>query len=261
MRQNACVLTIVATITGSTFLIFGSFVFGSLAILLGWIPPRGNWMFWSARMWSRLLLRCSFLPVETRFETALDPTGRYIFMANHQSLFDIPVLIATLPGQTRFLAKQSLFRIPIFGWALSVGGFIPVDREDRSRARDAFASAVERLRVGNSILLFPEETRSLDGNLQPFQRGGFLLALKSGLAIVPVGIRGTFEVQSKGSFAIRPRPLTVSYGAPISVEGCDLKQRKELAQKVRERVADLAGLRFESGSLLGARVGSVSDGD
>jgi 1-acyl-sn-glycerol-3-phosphate acyltransferase len=242
MRQNALVRTLLATLTGNLFLVFGSFFFGSLAILLGWLPPRGNLMFWSARMWSRLLLRCAFIPVSTRFEATLDASARYIYMANHQSLFDIPVLIATLPGQTRFLAKQSLFRIPVFGWALAVGGFIPVNREDRSRARDVFTSAVDRLRVGNSILLFPEETRSVDGNLLPFQRGGFLLALKSGLAIVPVGIRGTLEVQRKGSFAIRPQRIAVHYGAPISVAGCDLKQRKELATAVRARVAELAGL-------------------
>lgn len=242
MRQNGAVRTVLATLTGNAFLLVGTVVIGLVAVLVGAIPPRGNWMFWCARLWSRLLLRCSWIRVEPRFEVPLDPAGRYIFMANHQSLFDIPVLIATLPGQTRFLAKQSLFRIPIFGWALAVGGFIPVDRSDRSRAREVFASAVERLRVGNSILLFPEETRSLDGNLLPFQRGGFLLALKSGLAIVPVGIRGTLEVQAKGSFVIRPRPVAIRYGTPITVEGFDLRHRKELAATVRERVAELAGL-------------------
>lgn len=251
--------TLLATLTGNAFLLVGTVIIGIAAVLVGAIPPRGNGMFWCARLWSRLLLRCSWIPVERSFEAPIDPAGRYIFMANHQSLFDIPVLIATLPGQTRFLAKQSLFRIPIFGWALSVGGFIPVDRSDRSRAREVFASAVERLRVGNSILLFPEETRSLDGNLLPFQRGGFLLALKSGLAIVPVGIRGTREVQPKGSLVIRPRRVQLRYGTPLPVAGFDLRQRKELAATVRARVAALAGLAPAEPAPL-ATVGSGSDG-
>ena len=253
------VQTLAATLTGNAFLLVGTAVIGVLAVLVGAIPPRGNGMFWCARLWSRLLLRCSWLPVASSFEIPLDPAGRYIFMANHQSFFDIPALIATLPGQTRFLAKQSLFRIPIFGWALAVGGFIPVDRSDRSRAREVFASAVERLRVGNSILLFPEETRSLDGNLLPFQRGGFLLALKSGLEIVPVGIRGTREVQPKGSLLIRPRLVEIRYGAPIAVAGFDLRHRKELAAAVRARVAELAGLAAPE-SPRRATVGSGSDG-
>ena len=125
-------------------------------------------------------------------------------MANHQSLFDIPALLASLPGETKFLAKSSLFRIPIFGWALSAGGFVPIDRSDRSTARESFAAAIAALARGVSVLIFPEEARSLDGRVLPFQRGGFLLALKSGLPIVPVGIEGAFEVQPRRSFLIRP---------------------------------------------------------
>jgi len=166
-------------------------------------------------------------------------------MANHQSLFDIPVLLATLPGQTRFMAKQGLFRIPIFGWALSAGGFIPVDRQDRSRAKEAFASAVARLQAGASVLVFPEETRSLDGRLLAFQRGGFLLALKSGLPIVPVGIAGTLAVQGKRSFLIHPGEVSVRYGAPIAMTGFDLRQKRELLLIVRDRIAQLAGAPVE----------------
>jgi 1-acyl-sn-glycerol-3-phosphate acyltransferase len=170
----------------------------------------------------------------------LDPRGRYIFMANHRSLFDIPVLIATLPGQARFLAKESLFRIPVFGWALKAGGFIPIDRRDRSRARDAFAAAVDRLGAGASILLFPEETRARDETLLPFQRGGFLLALKSGLPIVPVGIRGTLQVQPRGSFLVRPGLVRVEYGEPMPIDSFAVSRKKELIDRVRSRVAELA---------------------
>jgi 1-acyl-sn-glycerol-3-phosphate acyltransferase len=231
-----------ATFTGNLFLVFGSLFWGSVSTLLGWVPPRGNLMFFSARNWARELLWASWLRVERSFAVPLDARRQYIFMANHQSMFDIPLLLATLPGQTRFMAKRSLFKIPIFGWGLAAGGFIPVDRRDRSSARDTFAIAVERLAAGNSLLLFPEETRSADGALLPFQRGGFLLALKSGLPIVPVGISGTRQVQPKGNWAIRPGKVTVRYGRPISTSGRAVRHKRELMAEVRSAVAELAGI-------------------
>lgn len=230
---------IVATVVGNLFLFFGSLVVGFVASILGWIPPRGNLMFWCARMWSYAVLFTCGIRLKATYD-GLEPGGRYVFMANHQSLFDIPVLIATLPGQVRFLAKASLFKIPFFGWGLKAGGFIPIDRRDRSRAKDAFAAAVARLEAGASILVFPEETRSKDGRLLPFQRGGFLLALKSGLPIVPVGIRGTRDIQPPESFAIRPGRVEVHYGAPVSVAGLELRGKNALVDAVRQRVAELA---------------------
>ena len=237
-------LTALATLTGNLYLVFGTLFWAMVAIVVGLVRPRGRATSFVARTWSRGLLFFAWLRVETRFETPLDPAGRYIYMANHQSLFDIPVLLATLPGQTRFLAKKSLFQIPIFGWAMSIAGFIPVDRRDRSTARDMFAEATARLRTGMSLLVFPEETRSLDGTLHEFQRGGFLLAMKSGLPIVPVGVRGTFEVQSPRSFAIRPRRIEVRYGTPIPTASVEVRAKRPLVADVRARVAELAALPF-----------------
>jgi 1-acyl-sn-glycerol-3-phosphate acyltransferase len=233
-------LTLFATVTGNLFLVLGSAVLGILAILLSWIPPRGNWVCAMARLWSSSLLVASCIRVEVHREAPLDPRASYIFLSNHQSLFDIPVLLSTVPGQVRMMAKRSLFRIPIFGWALSAGGFIPIDRGDRSTARQSFAAAMGRLRAGVSILLFPEGTRSLTDTLLPFQRGGFLLALKLGLPIVPVGIRGTRDVQPKGNWAIRPRQVVVRYGTPVEVAAYGVRRKGELVEEVRRRIADLA---------------------
>jgi 1-acyl-sn-glycerol-3-phosphate acyltransferase len=252
--------SLVATVAGNLYLVLGTLVCASLALATGWLPPRGNVIFFWARVWSRGLLLASGVRLEVERGGALDPRGRYIFMANHQSLFDIPVLLATLPGQTRFLAKHSLFRIPLFGWAIRAGGFIPVDREDRSRARDVFLAATARLRAGTSVLLFPEETRSRDGRLLPFQRGGFLLALKSGLPIVPVGIQGTLQVQTKGTLRIRPGRVRVRYGAPLPISGFALRRKGELVAEVRRHVAELAGAAAEDGAPAGATgaIGSPS---
>ena len=233
---------IIATFTGNLFLVLGSLLFGSLSILGSWIPPRGNWVFAMARIWSILLLRASLVRVEVVCPVVLDPKASYVLLANHQSLFDIPALLSTVPGQVRMMAKRSLFRIPVFGWALYAGGFIPIDRGDRSSARQSFAEAIARIRGGTSILLFPEGTRSLSETLLPFERGGFLLALKSGLPIVPVGIRGTRAVQRRGIWTIQPGTVTVCYGTPIDVASYGVRRKRELIAEVRRQVADLAGL-------------------
>lgn len=240
--QPAAWRTAVATVTGNLFLALGSVLFGTLAILGSVVPPRGRSMFAMARLWSHSLLTAACLEVAVEREAELDPRRSYVFLSNHQSLFDIPLLLATVPGQVRMMAKRSLFRIPIFGWSLAAGGFVPIDRGDRSTARESFASAMERLRGGVSILLFPEGTRAMSDRLLPFQRGGFLLALKLGLPIVPVGIQGTRRVQKKASLLIRPGQVVIRYGAPIEVSDYGLKGKRELIARVRERIAVLAGL-------------------
>jgi 1-acyl-sn-glycerol-3-phosphate acyltransferase len=236
-----------ATLTGNLFLVLGSLLLGFVAMVASVLPPRGNWTYAVARLWSASLLRASAVRVEARFAAPLEPKTSYVFLANHQSLYDIPVVLTTIPGQVRMMAKRSLFRIPFFGWGLAAGGFIPVDRGDRSTARQSFAAAARRLRGGASVLLFPEGTRSKVDHLLPFERGGFLLALKLGLPIVPVGIRGTRAVQQKGSWTIRPGAAVVRYGEPIEVSEYGLRRRGELVEVVRRRVAELAGLDPEAG--------------
>jgi 1-acyl-sn-glycerol-3-phosphate acyltransferase len=236
-------LTALATFTGNLFLLAGSGILAILTILVSWIPPRGIWSFAVMRIWANGVLAASLMRVEVHGSPELEPGKSYVFLANHQSLFDIPVLLATAPGQLRMMAKRTLFQIPIFGWALKAGGFISVDRADRSTATQSFSSAFARLREGTSVLLFPEGTRSLDDTLLPFQRGGFLLAMKSGLPIVPVGIRGSRAIQRRGSFAIHPGTVVVTYGAPIDPGAYGLRRKRELIAEVRRRIAGPAGLR------------------
>lgn len=237
--------TLLATVTGNLYLLFGTIFFSVLSILAAPIPPRGNWTNRVARLWAKGLLAASWIRLEVRnAPSGGELTGnadRFVIMANHQSLFDIPALLAAIPGQSRFIAKSSLFKIPVFGWAMALGGFIPVDRKDRSTARASFASALDRLSRGASIVLFPEESRSLDGKVRPFRRGGFLMALKSGLPIVPVGIHGTLAVQSRRSFLIRPRTVTVHFGEVVPLAGRSIRDLRGLAAEVREKVAILAG--------------------
>ena len=231
---------LLATISGNAYLILGSLLFSVLSLLGAWIPPRGDWVYQMARLWSRGLLFSSGARLDVDYSVPLSGDLCCIYMSNHQSVYDIPALIASLPGQTRFLAKRSLFRIPIFGWALRAGGFISIDRENRTKARESFNSAVSRLQEGSSTLVFPEGTRSVNGKLQPFERGGFLLALKSGLPIVPVGVIGSIEIRRRGSYIVRPGRITVRYGRPLNVEEFGVRGKQELIQRVREDIAALA---------------------
>ncbi|MDX1643059.1 MAG: lysophospholipid acyltransferase family protein [Thermoanaerobaculia bacterium] len=235
-----------ATIGGNLYLIVGTLVFGLATGLGGLVLPPGRVFRWTSERWGRSVLAASGIRLEARYDCDLAAAGRTVLMPNHQSLYDIPALLATLPGQTRFLAKQSLFRIPIFGWSLRTGGFIPVDRGNRRQAREVFQRAIDGLGAGDSILIFPEETRTTDGRLGEFKKGGFLLALRSGLPIVPVGIRGNFEVRPKGSWVIRPGRVTVHYGCPIGAEDYSVREIDRFMAAVRSEMARLAAI--EEGS-------------
>ena len=230
------------TILGNAGLVLATLVLGSIASLVGWLPPRGTWMYRCAKVWSRLLLSSAGVSLTSTFETPLESGRGYIFMSNHQSMYDVPVLISGMPGEVRFLTKKSLFRIPIFGWALSAGGFIPVDRGNRAAAAETYQAAIDCLSSGRSILIFPEQTRSPDGRLLPFKKGGSVMALQTGHAIVPVGLRGTGRVRRKKSFLIQPVPVAVHYGTPIDVSGRSIDDRDEITAEVRAEVARLAAV-------------------
>lgn len=233
------------TVLGNTVFVVVTLALSLLAMVAGWLPPRGDWTYRIARLWARLWLLASGVRIDTHYEQELASERGYIFMANHQSMYDIPALIEGMPGQVRFMAKKGLFQIPIFGWSLRWGGFIPVDRKDRKSARTTFATALARLESGRSILIFPEETRSPDGRLLPLKRGGVVLALKTGFPIVPVAIDGAGEVRPRDTLWIRPGTVRVRYGVPIEVGDYGLSERNELVARVRD---DLERLMAEQAS-------------
>lgn len=235
------------SVVGNVVFVLASVLCGLLCTVVGWLPPRGDWMYRLSVWWAHLVLWASGVSVETEYREELAPRQGYVFMPNHQSMYDIPVLLVSLPGQTRFLAKRSLFFIPFFGWGLWAGGFIPVDRRNRKAAQDTFRAAERTLRRGRSILVFPEETRSQDGRLLPFKRGGMLLAQRTGFPIVPVGIEGTSRIKPKGSVALRPGRVRVRYGHAIDPQSFDLNRQTILIDKVRREVGELAGVDPEQG--------------
>ncbi|MBK7033560.1 MAG: 1-acyl-sn-glycerol-3-phosphate acyltransferase [Ignavibacteria bacterium] len=139
-----------------------------------------------SRSWSKLLLWFSNVHVTMEGASALRPGERHIYVSNHASLFDIPVILANVPDNVRIMYKRELRKIPIFGWCLRFSPYIAIDRERSREASDVLDSVVETLSTGSSVLVFPEGTRSEDGKVGVFRRGAFALAVRSGRTIVPL---------------------------------------------------------------------------
>jgi 1-acyl-sn-glycerol-3-phosphate acyltransferase len=188
------------------------------------------------RFWARTLVRAAGIDLHAENLERIDPTRRYILIGNHYSYFDIPCILAAIPQPIRFMAKVSLFKIPIFGWAIGRAGFIPIDRKNRRTAVKSFDLAAERIRKGNTIVVFPEEGRSRHREMRPFQRGGFLLAIRSGLPILPLAVDGTFDVYRVGAKKITPGRVTIRIGHEIPTEGVSVREKERLADEARAQI-------------------------
>jgi 1-acyl-sn-glycerol-3-phosphate acyltransferase len=193
-----------------------------------------------ARLWARvgLLLAGVRLTVEGHEHL---PPGAVVYMPNHQSNFDILALYAGLPVQFRWLAKEELFRIPLFGFAMRRTGYIPVDRSDHKKAIRSMAEAARRISEGASVIVFPEGTRSPDGALLPFKKGGFVLAIDAAAPIVPVAIRGSHEVMPKYTRWIRGGHIRVTIFPAVPTAGTTPSGRNALMEAVRRPIAGAMG--------------------
>lgn len=214
-------------------------LFGIPAIFAALLPPRGDWFLRFARGWARTLLALAGVRVRVKNRGRLARDRSFVVVANHESFCDVLVLLAHLPMQVRFLAKRSVFRVPILGWSIAAAGFIPVDREERSRSAAAVEAALRRLQGGRSVVVFPEETRTRSGELLRFKKGAAHLALKSELPILPLGLAGTFRVLPRGTFLITPGPVVLAVGDPIETGGRSPRERTALTEETRERVLAL----------------------
>jgi 1-acyl-sn-glycerol-3-phosphate acyltransferase len=193
------------------------------------------------RLWARLVLWGAGVEIRGEGMETIDRGKRYILIANHHSYFDIPCIFAAIPQPIRFMAKKSLFSIPIFGWAIGRAGFIPIDRKNRRTAVKSFDLAVERIRKGNTIVIFPEEGRSPERGMRPFQRGAFLLAIRSELPILPLAIDGTYEVFRVGAKRITPGVVTLRVGTPIETAGVTVRAKDALSAQARSQIESLLG--------------------
>ena len=174
-----------------------TFLFAASALICTLVDTGGRAYAFHARLWARLSLLLAGARV-TLVGTEHLPAGPAIFMSNHQSNFDILTLLAVMPCQIYWIAKKELFDIPVFGASMRRGGYIPLDRSDGRRALKSMDNAAAIIRSGKSVVMFPEGTRSRDFRMLPFKRGGFMLALKAGVPVVPVTINGSGRVNPAG---------------------------------------------------------------
>ncbi len=212
-------------------------VLSILGVLRAPFDASGDATLGLARLWAHLILVFSGVKVTVTSRTKLERDQPYVFMANHQSSADIWAVLVAVPVRLRFIAKKQLGRIPFLGWGMQAARFIFIDRTNAQAARRSIDEAKKRIRGGESVVLFPEGTRSRDGVLLPFKRGGFHLALDSEVPIVPIALVGTRAVMPKGALFVRARPVTVLIGEPIVTLGLTAADRHQLASRVRDAIA------------------------
>jgi 1-acyl-sn-glycerol-3-phosphate acyltransferase len=208
-------------------------VLGAIAIIVSFFSHTGNPVHLIARIWSKSILFVSGTRVDVQGLANIDSSKSYIYMSNHRSNFDIPVLLGCLPVQFRWLAKAELFKIPIFGRAMLGAGYVKIDRFNRESAFKSIDEVASKMKNGVSVMIFPEGTRSEDGNLKPFKKGGFIMAVDSGVPIVPVVLNGTRSIMAKGSWMIKPGSVTLSIQKPIETAGYTRETKDELIKDVR----------------------------
>jgi len=209
-------------------------VLGTLSLLSTFVDRSGSFAHRCAQWWSRAILASSGVRLD-RLGAAPAETASCIFVANHASFFDIPVLFTALPHQLRIIAKVALGRVPFIGWHLQRAGHLLVDR---SKPGAAILRKMQRMTSqGASLIVFPEGSRSQDGRVGRFKGGVFLLALETGLPIVPISIAGTRAVMPPGRVIVHSSPVRVTIHPPIVTTGLSRDDARALAGRVRDIVA------------------------
>jgi 1-acyl-sn-glycerol-3-phosphate acyltransferase len=211
-------------------------LFGTPGTLFGAVDFSGDLSLLCGRYWSRAVCFFNRVKVEARgLENVLHDRPQ-IFVSNHQGYFDIFALMGYLPVQVRWFSKRVLFWIPFMGWTMSAARFISIDRSDKKAAFKALMEAVQVVKKGRSVIIFPEGTRTPDGEIREFKKGSLILAQRSSAPIVPVSISGSFDVIKKNSFVFRPGKIVVTIGKPIETTNLDKKEKEHLMEKVREEI-------------------------
>lgn len=211
---------------------------GLTAIVISFFTRTGNPVHIIARIWARGILFVSRIKVTVNGLANIDPAQSYVYMSNHQSNFDIPILLAYLPVQFRWLAKAELFKIPIFGRAMRGAGYVKIDRFNQKSAFESINEAAGKMKNGVSIMIFPEGTRSRDGHIRPFKKGGFIMALDAGVPIVPIVLKGTWTIMDKSSLRINTGDAFLNIEAPIATTDYTRENKDDLIKSVRAVICE-----------------------
>jgi 1-acyl-sn-glycerol-3-phosphate acyltransferase len=214
--------------------------FGLVSLIISLFESSGRRQIGVARVWARFLLWGSGIHVKADGLDKIAPGGSYIFVSNHLSYMDTPVVLANIPVQFRFLAKSGLFKIPLMGTHLHRAGHIPVPRDDARAAVKTMNMAAQAMRDrGISLLIFPEGGRSETGELAAFKEGAAYIAIRAGVPLVPIALKGTREVLPFGSGHVRSGPVSMRIGDPIPTDQIQLRDRGRITAELRERIASM----------------------
>jgi 1-acyl-sn-glycerol-3-phosphate acyltransferase len=211
-------------------------VAGAFSLLMGFIEilflpidrRRGRLFHALARFWARTVLAICRVHVRAKGAENLDPRQSHVYVSNHASMFDIPAILAAVPDQIRIVYKKELEVIPFFGWGLKWGHYIGINRGRGSDAMRSIEEAIEKIRSGQSLLLYAEGTRTTDGKLQPFKRGAFNIAVRAGVPVVPLTVNGSYRILPKRSIIIQPGSVEIVLGKPIPVPDMPARDAERL---------------------------------
>ena len=242
-KQNSCLKNFMLffhNILIALWIFLSTLLYGTITLL---ISPFSNRIARKiAYLWCKHLLFLCKIKVNVIGLEYLNSTDRFVFIANHQSYFDIPVLYAALPFPLSFIAKKELFFIPFFGWGIAAIGHIWIDRKNARSARNSINRAISKLKkCGFSLVLFPEGTRSVNGEIGEFKRGSFTLAIEADVPVVPVCICGTRKILPKHSFIFFPKDATVIIDKPLLPEEIKKMDKSEISNNIRNRIINILG--------------------
>jgi len=216
-----------------------SVILGIISIPVSLVGDKSRILHAFARLRSKLIMQTIFSPVNVSGLEAIDTSKPHVYAVNHASALDIPVLYVNLPFQFRIVFKKELLSYPVVGWHLRRSGQVCIDQQRPTRSVAAIRSAVKSLKAGMPLVIFPEGGRTPDGEIKPFLSGAFFLAIKAQVDIVPVALVGTYELLPMNTFHIKPRPLEMRVGCPISTAGVSMRDLETLSQKVHQAMEEL----------------------
>lgn len=214
-------------------------LFGIASIPFGFFDKDGSILHAFASAWAKVTMKFIFSPLRVIGLDQIDTTKPHVYAVNHASALDIPALYAYLPFQFRILHKKELLSYPIVGWHLKRSKQVCVDQQNPSRSIGQIKSALRTLKAGMPLVIFPEGGRTSDGRIQPFLPGAFFLAIKAEMDIVPIALRGMYELLPMNTYHIKPRPLEMRVGKPISTAGLTMKDMEQLSAKVQKAVEEM----------------------
>lgn len=212
-----------------------TFIFAIAAIVVSFFSPDGHLSHLVARIWGRLLIKGAFCKVKICGLEKLKPEESYLFVANHSSSFDIFLLNGYLPYEFRWISKPLYFKVPFLGWGMKKAGYILIYRDKPRQAVKALGNAIEKMKQGFSIAIFPEGTRSRTGTLQPFKKGMIVIAIKANKSIVPITIKNAYKAKPSSGFLVKHCEISILIHDPVMI--IKKKEEDECLERIRNTIA------------------------